>query len=229
MNRLQKFASVATSILLLAGLVACDKPNESGATGKITESPALQTGQAADKPQLPAEAQGEAKTSVGNAAVPSADTTNVAPQIGQQVVLESGVLSKADDMKVEPFRDAKSIKSLAAGEKLEIVSRQGGWYKVNIGKASGWVHMLSVRKGDAKKGADTASGLLALSSGRAGTGNVVATTGVRGLNEEELKAAKFDEAELLRAEANASSKADAAQFAKQGELLARPFNYLPAK
>lgn len=148
---------------------------------------------------------------------------------GLVVAGEAGSMSKADEMKAEPFRDAKSVKALAAGEKLDILSKQGGWFKVKVGKVTGWVHMLSVRKGDAKKGASTASGLLALSSGRAGTGKVVATTGVRGLNEEELKAATFNEAELQRAEANASSKADAAAFAKQGKLAARSFDYLPAK
>jgi hypothetical protein len=152
-----------------------------------------------------------------------------AMQSGMALAGEAGAMSKADDMKAEPFRDAKSVKALAVGEKLDILSKQGGWFKVKAGKATGWVHMLSVRKGDAKKGADNASGLLALSSGRAGTGKVVATTGVRGLNEEELKAATFNEAELQRAEANASSKADAAAFAKQGKLVARSFDYLPAK
>lgn len=152
-----------------------------------------------------------------------------AMQSGMALAGEAGAMSKADNMKAEPFRDAKSVKALAVGEKLDILSKQGGWFKVKAGKSTGWVHMLSVRKGDAKKGASQTSGLLALSSGRAGTGKVVATTGVRGLNEEELKAATFNEAELQRAEANASSKADAAAFAKQGKLVARSFDYLPAK
>jgi hypothetical protein len=156
-------------------------------------------------------------------------TLCVALHSGMAMASEAGAMSKADDMKAEPFRDAKSVRALAVGEKLDILSKQGGWFKVKAGKATGWVHMLSVRKGDAKKGADNASGLLALSSGRAGTGKVVATTGVRGLNEEGLKAATFNEAELQRAEANASSKADAAAFAKQGKLVARTFDYLPAK
>jgi len=150
-------------------------------------------------------------------------------QSGMALAGEAGTMSKADEMKAEPFRDAKSVKTLAVGEKLDILSKQGGWFKVKVGKTTGWVHMLSVRKGDAKKGTDSTSGLLALSSGRAGTGKVVATTGVRGLNEEELKAATFNEAELQRAEANASSKTDAAAFAKKGKLVARSFDYLPAK
>ncbi|GAB1233554.1 hypothetical protein UT4_20220 [Ferrigenium sp. UT4] len=153
----------------------------------------------------------------------------VAMQSGVVLAGESGTMSKAGDMKAEPFRDAKTVKALAVGQKLDILSKQGGWFKAKAGTTTGWVHMLSVRRNEAKKGTNKSPGLLALSSGRAGTGKVVATTGVRGLNEEELKAAIFNESELLRAEANASSKADAATFARQGKLVARPFDYLPAK
>lgn len=140
---------------------------------------------------------------------------------------EVGTMIKADDMKAEPFRDTKTVKALAAGEQLNIVGKDGGWLNVKSGKVSGWVKMLSVRQGDAKKSASNASGLLALSSGRAGTGKIVATTGVRGLNEEELKAARFDAQELQLAESNAVSRSEAQQFATQGKLVARSFDYLP--
>lgn len=141
---------------------------------------------------------------------------------------ESGTLLKADELKAEPFRDAKTVKALAQGEKVDIVSKDGGWFKVKVGKSSGWVRMLSVRKGAAAKPGSDASGLLNLASGRAGTGKVVATTGIRGLNEEELRAAHFDEQEVHLAESYAVKKADAQKFAAQGKLAARPFDYLPA-
>lgn len=141
---------------------------------------------------------------------------------------ENGTLLRADELKAEPFRDAKTVKSLSAGDKVEIVSKDGGWFKVKAGKSNGWVRMLSVRKGDAAKSKGDAAGLLSLASGRAGTGKVVATTGVRGLNEKELRAAKFDEQEVSLAESYAVKKTDAQQFAAQGKLVARPFDYLPA-
>jgi predicted ThiF/HesA family dinucleotide-utilizing enzyme len=56
---------------------------------------------------------------------------------------------------------------------------------------------------------------------------VVATTGIRGLNEEELKAAKFNEAEVKLVESYSASKAQAQQFANEGKLVARKFDYLP--
>lgn len=141
---------------------------------------------------------------------------------------ESGTLTKNDELKDKPFRDAKTVKMLAAGEPVAILARDGGWFKVKAGKKSGWVRMLSVRKGDAKAASSSASGLLALASGRSATGKVVATTGVRGLNEEELKAASFDAEQIQLAESYAASKADAQQFAAEGKLVARPFDYLPA-
>ena len=141
---------------------------------------------------------------------------------------ESGTAIKGDDLKAEPFRDAKTMAMLATGDKVDILKKDGGWYQVSSTKGKGWVRMLSIRKGDARKGGSNASGVLALASGRAGTGKVVATTGIRGLNEEELKAAKFNEEEVKRAESYASSKSEAAKFAASGQLTARPFDYLAA-
>lgn len=143
------------------------------------------------------------------------------------IAAEIGTALKADAIRAEPFGDAKTVATLAKGDKVEILKKDAGWLQVKSAKGKGWVRMLSIRKGDAKKGSGEAEGLLSLASGRAGTGKVVATTGIRGLNEEELKAASFNEKELKLDESYAVSKSDAQTFAKQGKLVARPFGYLP--
>lgn len=143
---------------------------------------------------------------------------------------ESGVAIKADELKAEPFRDARKVGSLAVGDKVDILKKDGGWLNVKSKKGSGWVRMLSVRKGDAAtKSTAGASGLAGLASGRAGTGKVVATTGIRGLNEEELKAAKYDEGEVALAESYATSRAEAQAFADQGQLTVQKVDYLPGE
>ena len=147
---------------------------------------------------------------------------------GTALAGEAGTALKADDLKAEPFRDAKTIGSLTSGDSVEILKRQGGWFQVKSVKGDGWVRMLSVRRGEARKGSGDAAGLLGLASGRAGTGRVVATTGIRGLSEEELKAAKYDEAELKKAESFATSRGDAQKFAAAGKLAARKVEYLSA-
>jgi len=143
---------------------------------------------------------------------------------------EAGTAVKADELKAEPFRDAKTVTTLASGDKVDILKKEGGWLQVKTSKGTGWVRMLSVRRGEARKASagSEVEGLSKLASGRAGTGRVVATTGIRGLNEEELKSAKFNETELNLAESYATSRADAQKFAAKGKLVAQPMDYLPA-
>jgi Bacterial SH3 domain len=147
---------------------------------------------------------------------------------GTALAGEGGSALKADDLKSEPFRDAKTVGSLAAGDQVEILAKQGGWLRVKSAAGSGWVRMLSIRRGAARKGSGDAGEVLGLASGRAGTGRVVATTGIRGLSEEDLKAAKYNEAELKKAESYATTRAEAQQFAASGKLAARRMEYLPA-
>lgn len=138
---------------------------------------------------------------------------------------EAGTTLKPDEIKAAPFRDAKAVGTLNRGDTVDILKRQGGWYQVTSPKGNGWVRMLSVRKGEARK-ANEVTGLAGLASGRTGTGKVVATTGVRGLSEEDLKSAKFDESEVKSMEAQTVSKNDATRFAAQVKLKSSRFDYL---
>ena len=137
---------------------------------------------------------------------------------------ESGTARKASELKNEPYREAKTIGVLGAGDKIEILRKQGGWYHVRSAQGSGWVRMLSVRRGQARKGGLDATELVGLASGRAGTGQVVSNTGIRGLSEEELKAAQYNGAELRRLESFGTPRAEAHDFATRGGLKARTVN-----
>jgi hypothetical protein len=89
--------------------------------------------------------------------------------------------------------------------------------------------MLSVRRGEAaqKDAGKELGGVAAVATGRAGTGEVVSSTGVRGLSEEELKQAKYDAAQIEKAEAGAVSASAAKTFAGQGKLVAQKVAFLP--
>ncbi|MFZ5995492.1 MAG: SH3 domain-containing protein [Thermodesulfobacteriota bacterium] len=139
---------------------------------------------------------------------------------------EVGTVIKADKIRAEPFLDAKAVGSLTAGSQVNIVKRKGGWLLLSSPK-KGWVRMLSIRKGiSASAPRPRLSGVAALASGRAGTGKVVSSTGIRGLNEENLKSAHFNEEELKLAESYAASKKDAEQFAATARLKSRKVDYL---
>jgi uncharacterized protein YgiM (DUF1202 family) len=148
--------------------------------------------------------------------------------IGAVAAQEAGVALKADEIKAEPFKDAKTVGALNKGDAVSILAKQSGWLRVKVGTKQGWVRMLSVRRGAAGKtdAGKELAGISGVATGRTGTGQVVSATGVRGLSAEELKAAEFDEAEVKRAEANAVAAADALQFAKSGKLVARTVAFL---
>ncbi|KQC07444.1 MAG: ligand-binding protein SH3 [Smithella sp. SDB] len=139
---------------------------------------------------------------------------------------ETGSALKTDVIRKEPYSDAGKTGNITRGEKLQILGKKGAWLNVKTAKASGWVRLLSVKRGTSS-GGNQIKGVLDVASGRAGTGKVVATTGVRGLNEEELKNAKYNEAEVKKLESFTITSQQAQQFAKSGGLKAIKFDYLP--
>ena len=144
---------------------------------------------------------------------------------------EPGYIIRSSDLMDEPYRDAEPLAELEAGISVEILKRKGGWLQVESEGKSGWVRMSKVRKGKAPTeptAESEAGGVLGLASGRAGTGNVVSATGVRGLNEEELKEAEFDAREVKKLESFAISKQKAAQFAEAGKLVTKELAFIPA-
>ncbi len=144
-------------------------------------------------------------------------------------IADPGSTLKTDSVRAEPYPDAKILFSIAKGEQIDILARNGGWLRIKHTRGSGWIRMLSVKRGQPPKtnSAAQASGVLKLASGRAGTGQVVSTTGIRGLSEEELKSAKYNAEELKKAQSYAVSAADAQLFASKGKLVARRVAYLP--
>ncbi len=140
---------------------------------------------------------------------------------------EAGTALKNDTLRKEPYADSKTAGSFTRGENLQILKKQGAWLQVKTKKSTGWVRLLSVKRGTSSSG-NQAAGALAVASGRAGTGQVVSTTGVRGLNEEELKAAKFNEIEINKMESYTLSPDDGRRFADAGNLKPIKFANLKA-
>jgi hypothetical protein len=136
---------------------------------------------------------------------------------------EAGTALKADTLRKEPFADAKTVGSLAKNDSVEILSKKGAWLQVKSKKSTGWVRLLSVKRGAASS---SASSVADIASGRTGTGNVVSTTGIRGLSAEELKAAKFNEEEIKKMESYQVSTGAAQSFASAGGLSATKMAYL---
>jgi uncharacterized protein YgiM (DUF1202 family) len=144
------------------------------------------------------------------------------------IAAEMGSALKNDNMRLEPFSDAKVAGSFSRGDSLEILKKQGAWLQVKSKNAAGWVRLLSVKRSSSIAGGNQAAGVLAAASGRAGTGQVVSTTGIRGLSEEDLKAAKFNELEVKQLESYTQSAEQGSKFARAGNLKTIAFANLNA-
>ena len=140
---------------------------------------------------------------------------------------ETATAVRQTELKDKPFSDAKTLASVPAQSKVEIVKRQGSWSQVKAGGKTGWVKMLSLRvEGGSAKAGD--SGLKSLfsvaSTGRSGS---TMTTGVRGLSEEKLHNPQPNPQALQELNGYGVDKGEAQKFAAAGKLKAANMAYLP--
>lgn len=144
---------------------------------------------------------------------------------------DSGFAVRKTELKAEPFTDAATVGSLAEKAQVRIVSRQGGWMKIESQTANGWVRMLAIRMasgGDAKPG-DSGVGAL-FNVARTGSSGTAVATGVRGLDKEQIQNAKPNPAELDKLTGFRADKGAAERFAEgKPALQAQPVDYLPEK
>ena len=141
-----------------------------------------------------------------------------------------GAVLRDTELKDKPFVDAKTLKRLSKGASVTIVDRDGGWLKVAAAGQQGWVRLLHVSSqssGSQAGGARDLESSAKIATGRAGSGNVVATTGIRGLNEEQLSTAKPNPEELKKLDGYTVSKEQAAEYALKQKLARRDVPYLP--
>ncbi|MES2579455.1 MAG: SH3 domain-containing protein [Pseudomonadota bacterium] len=142
---------------------------------------------------------------------------------------EAGTALKADTLRLTPFADAKSVGSLSKNDAVDILAKKGAWLQVTTQKSAGkkstgWVRLLSVKRGGVSS-SNQVKGLADVASGRAGTGKVVSTTGIRGLSAEELQTAQFNETEMKKLESYTLTPKDGQKFAAAGGLITSPLTY----
>ncbi|MBI3897674.1 MAG: SH3 domain-containing protein [Gammaproteobacteria bacterium] len=139
-----------------------------------------------------------------------------------------GTTRRETEFKDKPAIDAKTLKRLPANAPLTIIDRSGGWYKVLSAGRPGWVRLLHVSSQPAHGGnAQDLEAVAKLATGRAGSGNIVSTTGIRGLNEEQLRTAQPNPEELKKLESYTASKEQAADYARKQRLARHDVPYLP--
>lgn len=133
---------------------------------------------------------------------------------------ERGLVIRAGDLYAEPFIDAAKVGPVAPEQAVTIVERRGGWLRVEAGQRRGWVRLLNVRlEAVARPAGNTA----AMRTGSRG-GTVV--TGVKGLDDADIRNASVDRVQQARLEALGASDGQARQQAAAGRLKETNVAYL---
>lgn len=141
-----------------------------------------------------------------------------------------GVALKDENMLAKPSATAAAVGKMTKGMAVDISAKQGGWLQVKAGAAQGWVRLLSVRAGSGGAGSNGLAGVAGVAGAvtqKSDSSRVVAVAGVRGLNEEQLKGAKFNADELARLEAYTVNASQAQAFADKSGLKAVKVKALP--
>lgn len=131
---------------------------------------------------------------------------------------EQAKTNKSADLLKEPLGNAAKLVSLPAGASLDIGEKKGFWVKATAGGQTGWLKLSDIELQVTKAKIDP------LATGRAGSGNIVNTSGARGLSPDELKTAKPNTGAVDSAVKSSVSvtDVDVASFMTTGRIVPKP-------
>lgn len=138
-----------------------------------------------------------------------------------------GTVLRNDKLYSQPSASSKVAASVSKGASVNILSKQGGWLRVTSGKSTGWIRLLSVRAGAGGLGGAGLGDVVGAATTRSDPSRVVAVAGLRGLNDEDLKQARFNGEELARLSTWQATPAQARSFATQAGLKTANVAALP--
>lgn len=147
---------------------------------------------------------------------------------------EKAVTRYALYLYANPYFDADTTIGLKKRTSVTVISRKGAWVQVEASKQRGWLRLHQIRLGDGKR--KRKSGFAGLSylwnvgqTGRSGARGITATTGIRGLDADDLKNAKPDKRALKQLVTIAVTPESAREFAEKSGLMTVSVTHLPNK
>ncbi len=139
--------------------------------------------------------------------------------------LSAIVQKPAVDVYAEPKFEATKIASLKRNTAVVISAQHGLWYELQLPAGTpGFVRVNDVRV-DYAGAEDGGANQRVLTGGKAGSGRVTETAGVRGIDESDLKSAAYDGAQLNAMMANRVDDATATAYATEHDRQATTVAY----
>lgn len=155
--------------------------------------------------------------------------------LGYAEAAEKGLVIRAGDLMTQPFVDAAKSGPVAPGQPVTIIERRGGWANVESNGRSGWIRLLNVRlepRPAASTPAQRSSGPPAsaianpISLLRTGSSRRTVTTGVKGMDEEDIRNASPDPVQLQLLGTLGVDAATARAHAQKSNLKENTIGYL---
>ena len=147
--------------------------------------------------------------------------------IAGAALAEPVTLERDSVLCAEPRADSAAVTNLARGATGEAVARQGAWVQIKSGAATGWLYSFNVRFGAVEGAGGAGSGsVLGRLFGPRQRVSVTSTIGIRGLDEEDLKQARFDGPQLQALDGFAATREQAEAHAGSAGLSASRIEYL---
>jgi hypothetical protein len=145
---------------------------------------------------------------------------------------DKGLVIRAGDLLAQPFIDAAKSGPLAANQPVTIIERRGAWANVESNGKTGWVRMLNLRlepragTPGATRPSGSPTSLNPLTALQTGSSGRTVTTGVKGMDEEDIRNATpdFDQVGLL--DQLAVDASDARANAQKANLKENTISYL---
>jgi uncharacterized protein YgiM (DUF1202 family) len=152
--------------------------------------------------------------------------------IGDIAAQEQAFTNRSTELRDRPGFEGKVVDSLKEGLQVKVLQRQGGWTRVDVNQKQGWVRVFHLRFPSTVETSSGGGALTGITSAF-GFGNRnqpqtsrVATIGIRGLSEEELKNASPNPDAVRKLQSFRVDKATAERFAKEAKLNAQQVAYV---
>ena len=139
----------------------------------------------------------------------------------------NGVVSISTKLLDTPNNTGKVIENLAANSQITIKQRQNSWTEVTSSENTGWVPTLTIRMVSITRPDNIDGATDVVTERLRGTNKktVVATLGIRGIDEESLKDAELSEEQLTLLESYQVTKREASQFSRAAGLKSKKVEY----
>ena len=154
----------------------------------------------------------------------------VAFLVAMQAAAQQVTLERASPLYAAPRLEGAPVAQLKVGESGEVIGKQGAWLNLKTPAATGWLFSFNVRfpaqKADSAEQGAGAGAALGRVFGPRRSVSVTSGIGVRGIEEEDLRQARFDAGQMKLLDGYAATREAAEERARAAGLAPVKVDYL---